>query len=163
MSEITQRRVPLIAVPCTITEACDFVALHHRHHKPPLGALWSVAAAVEGSDAVVAVAIVGRPVARMADNGWTAEVVRLASDGTPFACSFLYAACWRAAKALGYQKIITYTLAEEPGTSLRAAGWICVGESKGGTWNRKSRPRVDAHPLQAKLRWVAPGSQEVEK
>lgn len=71
------------------------------------------------------------------------------------ACSLLYAAAWRAARALGYRRLVTYILASEPGTSLRAAGWRCVAQTSGGTWDRPSRPRVDLHPLQAKLRWEA--------
>jgi hypothetical protein len=74
-------------------------------------------------------------------------------DGVRNACSALYAAAWRAARALGYRRLVTYTLAEEGGASLRAAGWRCVGEAGGGPWSRVGRPRVDTHPLQAKLRW----------
>lgn len=141
----------LEVVPCTIQDANAFVRQHHRHHGPVVSGLFAVAAAREG--AVVAVAIVGRPVARMAQDGWTAEVTRLASDGTPNVCSMLYAACWRAARALGWRKLITYTLASEPGTSLRAAGWTCLGEAGGDSWHRASRPRVNHAPTQTKIRW----------
>mgnify|MGYP006888295455 CR=1 FL=1 len=105
---------------------------------------------------VVGVAIVGNPVARMLDDGFTAEVTRLCVlDGVPNGCSMLYGAAWRAARALGWRKLITYTLAEEGGASLRAAGWRCIGEAGGGSWSRESRPRVDLHPTQGKLRWEA--------
>lgn len=97
------------------------------------------------------VAVVGRPVARMLQDGFTAEVTRLCTDGTRNACSMLYSACWRAAKALGYRKMITYILNTEPGTSLKAAGWKVIGERGGGSWSVPSRPRVDNHPLQRKL------------
>lgn len=140
-------------VPCTISDACAFIAQHHRHHRPPVGGLFAVACADGGT--VRGVAIVGRPVARMSQNGWTAEVTRVATDGSKNACSILYAACWRAARALGYRKLITYTLNTEPGTSLRAAGWKCVGEAGGGSWSVASRPRVDRHPLQRKFKWEA--------
>ena len=93
---------------------------------------------------------------RLLDDGWTAEVSRCCTDGTRNACSILYAAAWRAVRALGYRKLITYTLPEEGGASLRAAGWKCIGETGGGTWNRAARPRVDTYPLQVKLRWEAP-------
>jgi hypothetical protein len=104
---------------------------------------------------VRAVAIVGRPVARHLADGFTAEVTRLASDGTRNACSMLYGAAWRAARALGYRRLVTYTLAEERGASLRGAGWRLVGEAGGGSWNRPKvgRARVDMHPTQRKLRW----------
>ena len=92
----------------------------------------------------------------MLQDGWTAEVTRLCViDGARNACSFLYASCWRAARALGYRRLITYTLPEEGGASLRAAGWKCLGEAGGGSWNRAERPRVDTHPTQVKLRWEA--------
>lgn len=146
----------LMLVPITLREARAAVAEWHRHHLPPQGGLFAVACAPDGSPSPVGVAIVGRPVARLSDDGWTAEVTRLATNGFPNACSMLYAAAWRACRALGYRKLITYTLASEPGTSLRAAGWRLVGEAGGGSWSRPSHPRVDEHPMQGKLRWESP-------
>ena len=139
--------------PITLREARRFVDLHHRHHKSPLGGLFAVA--VGDGENVLGVAVVGRPVARGNQDGWTAEVTRLCTLGDPNACSMLYAACWRAARALGYRRLITYILASEPGTSLKAAGWKLIGETKGGSWNRPSRPRVDTHPVEQKLLWEA--------
>jgi hypothetical protein len=101
------------------------------------------------------VVIVGRPVARMRDDGLTAEVTRLCTDGTRNACSFLYGAAAKAAFALGYKRIGTYILASEPGTTLRAAGWRLIGEVKGRSWTTPSRPRVDKHPTQDKLLFEA--------
>jgi len=140
-------------VPLTQREALAFVEAHHRHHRPPRGDVFRIGAAV--GERVVAVAIVGRPVARRLDDGWTLEVLRLCSDGTRNACSFLYGAAWRAARALGWRRLVTYTLPEEGGASLRAAGWRCVGEAGGGSWSRRARPRIDTHPQQLKLRWEA--------
>ena len=138
--------------PITLREARRFVNLHHRHHKAPQGGLYAIGLN-DGYD-VVGVAIVGRPVARMNDTGWTAEVTRLCvREGHKNAASMLYQACWRAARAMGYRRLITYTLQTEPGTSLRAAGWRLIGEAGGGSWNREERPRVDTHPLQEKLLW----------
>ncbi len=139
--------------PISLREASAFVAEHHRHHKSPRGGLFALSAS--DGPTVVAVAIVGRPVARNLQDGWTAEVTRLCSTGHRNACSFLYGASWRAARAMGYRKLVTYTLAEEGGASLRAAGWTLIGEAGGGSWNRAERPRVDQHPLQRKLRWEA--------
>lgn len=130
-------------------EAFEFIRLHHRHHKKPVGSIFQIAAS-EG-DKVVGVAVVGRPIARRMQDGYTAEVTRLCTDGTKNACSMLYAACWRAAKAMGYRKLITYILNTEPGTTLKAAGWHCIGERGGGSWSVPSRPRVDKHPTQKKL------------
>ena len=145
--------VRLTIVPTSFAEACEFIRLHHRHHKPPIGHKFSVAVADEEGK-VRGVATVGRPVARGADDGWTLEVNRVATDGAKNACSMLYAAAWRAARALGYRKVITYTLPEEGGASLRGAGWKSVGQTthrKG--WDCPTRPRVDTHPLQLKMRW----------
>ena len=151
--EVNVGKSRLFIVPCDLAEANAFVEQHHRHHVPVIGHKFSVA--VADDEKIHGVAIVGRPVARMLDDGWTLEVTRVATDGTPNACSALYAACRRAAWALGYQKIGTYILASEPGTSLKAAGWHCVGEAGGGSWHRKERPRVDKAPTQIKIRWEA--------
>ena len=145
----------LTLIPMNISEARAFVDMHHRHHPAPVGGLFSVGVTCDGTN-VVGVAIVGRPVARKLDGGYTAEVTRLCVlEGYNNACSMLYGACWRAAKALGYRKLITYTLKSESGTSLKAAGWKVVGEVKGRSWSTPSRPRVDKHPLQDKLKWEA--------
>ena len=141
--------------PINLSEANAFVEKLHRHHKPVPGAKFSIAASMDGL--VCGVAIVGRPVARMLDDGWTLEVNRCCTDGTRNACSILYGAAWRAAKALGYKKLITYTLPDEGGASLRASGWTLIGERGGGNWNCKSRPRIDTDELLRgqKLLWEA--------
>ncbi len=140
-------------VPLTFREAVAFVREHHRHHEPPRGDVFRVAAAQDGQ--IVGVAMVGRPVARRLQDGWTLEVLRLCSIGARNVCSFLYGASWRAARALGWRRLVTYTLPEEGGASLRAAGWRLIGEAGGGTWSRRERPRIDTHPTQLKLRWEA--------
>lgn len=141
----------LAITPITLAEANAFVTAHHRHHGPSVGHIVSVA--VSDDVGVRGVAIVGRPVARMLDDGWTAEVTRCCTDGARNAASMLYRAAWRAVRALGYRKLITYTLPEEGGASLRGAGWRLIGAAGGGSWSCPSRPRVDTHPLQKKLRW----------
>jgi hypothetical protein len=132
-----------------LAEANAFVAAHHRHHGEVVGHLFSIGAVLDNR--IVGVVIVGRPVSRMRDDGETAEVTRLCTNGMPNACSFLYGAAARAAFALGYRRIGTYILRNEPGTSLVAAGWRLIGECGGNSWSRSSRPRVDTHPLQCKL------------
>lgn len=143
----------LSVVPMTLREARAYVDEHHRHHRAPQGGLFAIGAAED--DAIVGVVIVGMPVARMLADGFTCEVTRLASDGSRNVCSMLYRAAWRAARAMGYRRLVTYTLPEEGGTSLRAAGFTLIGEAGGGSWNRplSGRPRVDLHPTQQKLRW----------
>ena len=111
----------LEVVPITLKEANQFVRDHHRHHGPVTGHKFSIAAS--DGERIVGVVIVSRPVSRHLDDGWTLEVTRLCTDGTRNACSMLYAAAWRAARAMGYKRLITYILESENGASLRAAGW----------------------------------------
>jgi hypothetical protein len=141
---------PLTIRPITLREANAFVEARHRHHKPVRGCVFCVA--VE-TDRLCGVAIVGRPVARLLQDGLTAEITRLCTDGSSNACSKLYGAAWRAARAIGYRRLITYTLPEEGGSSLRGAGWRLVGPAGGGSWSRAGRPRSDTHPLARKYRW----------
>ena len=103
----------LTLIPISLKEANAFVAEYHRHHKPTRGHKFSIGCEMDGR--LVGVAIVGRPVSRYLDNGWTLEVNRLCTTGERNACSMLYATAARAAKAMGYRKIITYTLDSEPG------------------------------------------------
>jgi hypothetical protein len=137
--------------PITFREANAFITLHHRHHKPPQGMKFCLAA--NDDLKVIGVLTAGRPVSRMLDDGWTLEVTRCCTDGTPNACSFLYSAAWRAAKALGYKRLITYTLASESGISLTASNWKLLGQAGGGTWSRDDRLRVDNAPISQKLLW----------
>lgn len=150
----------LQVVPVDFAEAQAFVERHHRHlgrianpHKFCVG--------VAAGDRICGVAMAGLPVSRHLHDGWTLEVRRVATDGTKNACSLLYGACWRAARALGYRRLITYSLPEEGGSSLRAAGWRLVGQTQGDTWDRSGcgRPRVDLRPKQAKWRWLKEAEQ----
>lgn len=128
-------------VPVGFSDACAFVAAWHRHHVPPIGHKFSIGVA-DGDGLLRGVAMVGRPVARHYDDGLTLEVNRTATDGTANANSMLYGAAWRAAKALGYSRLITYTQAGESGASLRAAGWSVVAElNERRGWDTPSRPR----------------------
>ena len=146
--------------PISIKEANEFVMKVHRHHYKTQGAKFALSLVKDGK--LIGVSIVGRPVSRYMDDGFTLEVTRLATDGTKNACSLLYGASWRATKELGYRRIITYTLASEPGTSLRAAGWMQTLVSRGGSWSCVSRPRIDKHPLEQKKRWEQKTSDFIE-
>ncbi len=133
----------LTIVPVSFRQAKQFVAEWHRHHKPPVGHKFSVG--VANSDGVlVGVAMVGRPVARHYDDGLTLEVNRTATDGSKNANSALYGAAWRAAKALGYCRLITYTQEGESGVSLKASGWKDIARRPAHNgWDRPSRKRQD--------------------
>ena len=141
--------------PITFEEACEFISRHHRHHLPPVG--WKFGVAANDGENVVGVAVIGRPVSRMiqSQQPYTLELIRLCTDGTKNAASFLLGAARRATFALGYKRLITYTLENEGGASLRAAGWKEIGRAGGGSWDRPSRPRVDMAPTEQKLLWEA--------
>jgi hypothetical protein len=143
--------------PITQREAFAYIAEHHRHHKPPVGWMWGIAA--YDDDRLCGVITVGRPVARMLDKRLkgtirtTCEANRCCTDGTYNACSLLYGAAWRAAKAMGWDECITYLGPGENGASLKASGWICVGAAGGGLWSRADRERDDDHPTGQKTLW----------
>lgn len=145
--------------PVTFEEACEFIRKHHSHHDPPQG--WKFGCGVNDGERLVGVVTVGRPVARHYQDGWTLEATRCCTDGTKNAASKLYAAAWRAARALGYRRLITYTLADlEDGTSLRAAGWEVVHKKAGGgSWDTPSRPRDTTAPEGQKTLWEVNGNE----
>ena len=120
----------LQAIPISLKQANAFVDELHRHHNPTVGDKFRVG--VSDGNKLVGVAQVGRPVSRYLDDGQTLEVIRCCTDGTKNACSFLYSRCARIAEEMGYKKIITYILASELGSSLKASGWHCETDSAGG-------------------------------
>lgn len=146
-----RKAAPLEIVPMTLREANAYVEQNHRHHGPVAGHKYSIG--LSDGEKIVGVAIVGRPVSRHLDDGWTLEVNRLCTDGTKNAPSMLYAAAWRAARAMGYKRLVTYILESENGASLRAAGWKCVGQAGGLGWTGERRPEVDLYPAQMKIRF----------
>jgi hypothetical protein len=141
---LEEAEMALEIVKVEFKEACEFVAAHHRHHKPPIGHKFSIGVADDG--VLVGVAIVGRPVSRIlaADPVLTLEVTRSATDGTRNANSKLYGRCAQLAFGLGYDRIITYTQEGESGSSLRAAGYQVIAQRPPRRgWHTASRPRDD--------------------
>ena len=147
-------------IPVDLRTARKFIGEHHRHNLPPRG--WKFGVGVESGGQLVGVAVASRPVARGLDDGMTLEVTRTCTDGTHNANSRLYGAIARAAKSLGYQRLVTYTLQSESGASLRAAGWAEDErlDARGG-WDVPSRPRYELDlfgqqrtPQEAKVRWI---------
>ena len=142
----------LRVVPLELTEANAVVAVWHRHHKPVVGHRFSIGA-IDENRVIHGAAIIGRPVSQHSGPPRAVvEVTRLVTDGTPNACSILYAAAARAARNLGYHRIQTFILASEPGTSLKASGWVNEGETGGNSWGH--RPGREAHTLGVKTRWA---------
>lgn len=147
--------IHLRVVPLELVEANAVVAAWHRHHQPCQGHRFSLGV-IDDDDMVRGAAIIGRPVARMAGHPRAVlEVTRLVTDGTPNACSMLYAAAARAGKAMGFARIQTYILEEEDGITLKAAGWICEGAAGGGQWKHTDgKPRRTDQPTGMKARWA---------
>jgi len=147
------------------SDALSFVKGTHRRLPDIQGAMWCVTVrAGHGRDGIVACALVGHPSQEQTTDEY--ELLRVtrvaAKEGYPNACSMLYAACWRAARAMGATSMDTFTHLDEPGTSLRAAGWIPGGVTAGGEYSRKSRPRKPQKDAGPKQRWWAPGSKALE-
>lgn len=145
--------------PISYKTAAEYVDAHHRHHRRPVGHKYSIAC-YDGTR-LCGVAMVGRPVSRFYDDGTTLEVNRLCTDGTRNACSILYAASWRAAKAIGYKRIVTYTLETESGSSLRAAGWKCEGTAGGKNWTGERYRQTEMNGCM-KVRWSKNAPDGVE-
>ncbi len=145
----------LQVIPISLAEANEFVENFHRHNKPVIRHKYAIGAC---TDKLVGVAIVGRPVARLLQDGFTVEVTRVcvADDAPKGTCSFLYGRCWRIWQQMGGKRMVTYTLQSESGSSLKGAGWKIMGEVEGGHWDRKKRRR-DWQPIygQMKFRWEA--------
>ena len=133
------RSLRLTIVPTTLKVANAYIAQYHRHNRPVPGCISVVG--VSDGERLRGVAVVGRPIARALDDGFTAEVRRCCTDGAPNACSMLYRAAWRAVKALGYRKVITYTLPEEGGASLKASGFTLAGAGRRRTLEPPRPPR----------------------
>ena len=146
----------LCPIPISLREANDFVEQYHRHNKRTQRDGGRFAIGATTGTQMVGIAIVGRPLARLLQDGYTAEVTRccVLDDSPKGTCSFLYARCWRIWQQMGGMRMVTYTLQEESGSSLRGAGWKIIGKTKGGDWDRKGRER-DWQPIygQMKFRW----------
>lgn len=138
--------------PISLREAAAWIDKNHRHHKAPQGMKFAIAAEVAGETR--GVIVVGRPVARGHDPAAVAEITRCCTIGDPNLCTFLYGAAARASEAMGYARIVTYTLESEGGASLRAAGFRHDGLTAGGSWDTPARRRSDKAPIDRKKRWV---------
>lgn len=151
--------------PCTLTQAESFVQDWHRTHDASQGGLWAISLWRDGMTLpgreclteLVGVAVAGRPVSQVLQRRGYCEVIRVCViEGVEGGCSMLYRRVRRVAQLMGYERFISYTLPQETGASLLAAGFRRAGYTDGGTWDREDRPRVDTHPIQEKLRWEWP-------
>ncbi len=140
--------------PISLKQANEFVSNHHRHNKPVAGHKFSIGL-FDDNNKLIGMAICGRPVARMADDGLTLEVLRVCTDGTRNANSMLYSRVKKIAQVMGYKKVLTYTLTEESGSSLRAVGAQKSGIVKPREWSREKRERnsQDVYKKE-KIRWI---------
>lgn len=147
--------------PCTVKQARRYVAAEHRRLKDLQGAMW--AAGVRRGEELVGVAVVGNPARELMVDHVLAVLRVAVREGEPNACSMLYGACSKAARAMGASDLVTYTHLDEPGTSLRAAGWVDAGVTDGGEWDRPSRPRQAALFPDPKHRWLAPWGRRAKE
>ena len=136
--------------PITFKFACDFINKNHRHHKATVGCKFCIG--LYKNEKIIGVAVCGRPVSRVLDDGRTCEINRLCTDGTRNACSMLYGACCRIAKEMGYKKVITYILESENGSSLKASNFTCEGKAGGIKWTGIRDTGKD-YPHEMKTRW----------
>lgn len=123
--------------PLSRDDANALVRQWHRHHKPVVGHCFAIGCAF--SDRLCGAVIVGRPVAPALQDGFTCEVTRLVTDGTPHAASRLLGAAWRAARAMGYRRMVSYVRADEHGTCYRASGWRPVADVRGEAWTHGNK------------------------
>jgi hypothetical protein len=145
-------RYGMDAVPMHLKDANDFIRRFHRHSLPTVGGKFAVGCKVDGK--LVGVAVAGRPVCRRHDDGRTLEVLRVCTDGTPNACSWLYARTAKVARLLGYTRVLTYSLEQESGASLKAVGARVTGRVEPQEWNVPSRPRRSQSVYkEPKVRW----------
>lgn len=144
----------LKTIPLSYKKACTFINSYHRHHTAPQGHRFSIG--LTDGDNLVGVVMAGNPVSRYLDDGVTLEITRCCIKSSVYknGVSKLISAVYQAAKAIGYTKIVTYVLEDESGISLKACGFDFDGTSDGGSWNCKSRKRIDKAPTGPKKRWV---------
>lgn len=139
-------------IPINLKTANDYVTEHHRHHKAVRGCKFCIGLKTD-DDKLCGVAICGRPVSRHLDDGLTLEINRLCTDGTYNACSKLYSACVKSARAMGYKMVITYILQSENGASLKASNFRCAGVAGGKIWTGKRSGRDNGVPQELKLKY----------
>lgn len=146
--------------PISLRAANRFVVEHHRHNDETRG--WLFGTSLWLGDELRSVGIAGRPVAQPLQDGFTVEILRVCTLGDQNACSIIYGALCRAAKALGYRRAVTYTLGSESGISPAAAGFTLDAELDAReTWANEHRHRYDENlfgdarrPQGPKNRWV---------
>lgn len=141
------------AVPLELKDANAFVAVHHRHNEPVKRDKWRFGV-IDDNGKLIGVLHAAKPIARLLDDGKTIEIVRCCSDGTKNLCSFMLGRARRIAKAMGYNKMISYILESESGVSYKAAGWHKETDTRGHTWHTPGRPRTDTAPTCDKQRWA---------
>lgn len=138
--------------PITFKKASEYINQNHRHHRATIGCKFCISV-VDDDGQLHGVAVCGRPVSRYLDDGFTLEINRVCTDGSRNACSMLYGASCRIAKAMGYRKVITYTLESEDGASLKASNFVLEGTAGGTHWTG-CRNRGQDIPSEMKKKWV---------
>ena len=140
-------------IPLKLDKANRFVNCHHRHHYDVQGHKWSIGYEIENE--LVGVGIIGRPLSRILDDGFSLEITRICVlPEHPNVCSILIGALCRSAKSMGYKRVFTYTLESESGSSLKGAGFEELATKLyARKWKRNgiSRPLLRQRSIQTKL------------
>ena len=163
LSTGSHKRLVMIAIERDVAK--KFIEKNHSHLHTP--STWICHVAVADSGRLCCVAVLNRPCARLLCDGKTAEVGRVASDGTPHAASKALSAITRVAALLGFGRIVSYTLLGEAGTTYVSCGYVATAVSAGGKWARGGETRTrESQQLGAKVRWefgplAAPADESV--
>jgi len=153
--------------PITLKKANQIIKEFHRHNDVVVGCRYCLAALHE--DEIVGVAVVGRPLSRRLDDELTAEITRVCvKDNAPKNTnSFLYGRCWRVWQQMGGKRMITYTLQEESGSSLKAVNWKIIGETGGWEQNKgwttresNKQKQMDMFNKDTKRKWKSISNKE---
>ena len=143
--------------PISFPVARSFVRRHHAHCNPPV--TWRFGQSVFNGHTMLGVIMVGNPVAAALNGRGMLEVNRLCiRRDLPRAlawnaASMLYGWGAREAERRGWMHIVTYTRADEDGTSLRAAGWVEESRVRGRGWHSSRRRRSNTNGWIDKTRW----------
>ncbi|MCP1161243.1 MULTISPECIES: XF1762 family protein [Bacillus] len=148
------QQLRLQTIPITLKIAQEFISKFHRHNQAPQGHKFSIG--LWDHDVLIGVIIAGSPVARHNNNGFTLEITRCCLKSSIYrnGISKMIGSVYQVAKAMGYTKIITYTLDHESGDSLKSCGFELEAITSGGSWNSTARKRENKAPTTPKKRWV---------
>lgn len=90
-------------IDLSVKDAEAFLARHERHYKAPVEAICAIG--VADIDSEMRVTLHGAAILGRREPG-VGELAHIYVDGASQGYSLLYGACWRALKALGYERAV---------------------------------------------------------